>query len=441
MRIEYDIEKSFLSKLVETQDLETIKNKQIKPMFFIGENKTMFQYIQDYKLNFGEFPTLRVIKSRFPLFRFDTYEKDGLKIIGTDEPMLFWCEEVRKKMKHNTIAQTMAKALDNMEDMNTEEAYDKIKSLVLEVEDNIIESSMTNITENSEDRKARYLKNKETKGMLGIPMGIDMLDFYLKGMQNEQLITIMSKTGVGKTFLLTMIATNAMLNNYRGIFYTTEMSPAMIRDRNEVLLYKQTVGDISYSRFKSGSLTAKEQENYFDFLDNILPKLEPMYLDVAAGVSGIVSDIELLQPDFVVIDSAYLMPDDRGAKDDWLRVAHITRDLHNVAGSKHIPIIISVQADSNSNVKTGPELGNAKYAKAIEEDSDVVMSMFQSAEMRGDKQMLIKILKNREGGINNITMNWDFDTMEFSAIHQDDKGGDEEDRENVKQEGVVKLQT
>jgi len=50
-------------------------------------------------------------------------------------------------------------------------------------------------------------------------------------------------------------------------------------------------------------------------------------------------------------------------------------------------------------------------------------------------------LKNREGGINNITMNWDFDTMEFSAIHQDDKGGDEEDRENVKQEGVVKLQT
>jgi len=40
--------------------------------------------------------------------------------------------------------------------------------------------------------------------------------------------------------------------------------------------------------------------------------------------------------------------------------------------------------------------------------------MFQTEEMRAQKEMLLKLLEHREGEPVNIFVNWDFTTMDFS---------------------------
>ena len=758
-----DVERGLVTKLLETKDMMLVKDLQIKPFFFSGESRRVFDYIEKYYMENSEIPTVRLVKQTFPQYEMETYvNSDVNEVIGTEEPLKYWCNEVRKRVKHNKLADITEELATKLENFDSEGAYDVLKKTVLYLENEVIESNAVDITKDTKSRKELYLERKRNKGMIGIPMGIDKLDFILKGMQSKQLITMIASTGLGKanplstlvltptgfipmrniekgstvigedgkpypvtdihpqgeidvyevtfndgttsrcskdhlwkfktvddlardnewrvdtlenimklklrrgksynihipvnkaveyahseelpldpyvmgvllgdahfgetnidlvnpekdiikrvikrlpkgvelskhnttkdrygvvdrvsrtnrvknileglgldkkrstekyipreylhssieerrellkglfdtdghinargsysyysssekliedlmylvrslgyrctksvtdrtkeghknleyritistediiftsekhrerydnqykskrktrynvmkivgieyvgkeecqcitvgsedrtylvdsfivthnTFFQVVVGSYAMLNNYRVLQLVTEMSEEQVRDRYEAMLYGITKGDFSYSRFKSGLLTPEEEDGYFDFLDNTMPKLEPLIIETASGVSNVAAMIDKYEPDLVMVDSAYLMEDDRGSDQDWLRIAHITRDLKQLAKLREIPIFINSQADNNTSRKTGPELGNIGYSRAIGADSDVVLALFRDEQMLEDNEMQVKVLKQREGTLGNVMMNWDFNTMDFSAIY------------------------
>ncbi len=418
MSKKYNIERGLISKLLETKDITTIKDLQIKPFFFKGDNRKAFKFIHDCYLKTGEVPTIRVFKNKFKGYDLDTYiNENNQEVIGTEESIRHWCNEVRNKVKYNKIVDATGDIVTKLDELDTEGAYALMKKTVLYVESEVIETSAIDITKETEERKRVYLERKEKQGMIGIPTGFDKLDFILKGLQDKQLITLIAKTGVGKTWLECIIGANAQLNNYKVLHFTTEMSEEQLRDRYEAILIGATMGEFNYGKFKSGMLEKEEEEKYFTFLDEVAPKLENLIIESATGVSSITAKIDQYDPDLILIDGAYLMEDEQGAKDDWLRVAHITRDLKAVAKNRKKPIFINSQADSTTSKKTGPELENIGFSKAIGHDSDVVLSLFQDELMREDREMKLKVLKQREGVLGSVMLNWDFTTMNFQPIY------------------------
>lgn len=411
----YNIERGFITKLLATKDILSVKDMQIKPAFFTGDNRKAYRYINDVYFSSGEMPTIRVFKEKFPDYKLDTYNGE----FDTEESLKFWCDELRKKAKHNTLVDNVEKIVDNLENMNTEEAYNQMKKTVLVIENEIVETSAIDITKDTASRKQLYLERVKKQGMLGIPMGIDQLDYVLKGMQNKQLITLIASTGLGKTWFECIIGAYAQLNNYRVLQITTEMSEEQMRDRYEAILMGKMCGEFNYSKFKSGKLEQSKVEEYFDFLDNTMPHLEELIIDTATGVTDISAKIDQYNPDLILIDGAYLLEDDRGADQDWLRIAHITRDLKTLAKVKNKPIFINSQADSNTSIKKGPELGNIGYSKAIGQDSDVVLALFRDENMIDDNEMQVKVLKQREGILCKVMINWDFRVMNFDPLYTD----------------------
>ena len=271
--------------------------------------------------------------------------------------------------------------------------------------------------------------------MMGIPTGITHLDYMLKGLIKETLTTLIATTGVGKTWFLILVGAYAQLNGYKVVCFITEMSADIMRDRFEAMLFGMMYGDFNYNNFKSGMLSKEQEDMYFEFLEDDLPKLEPLVLETATGVSSIVSVIEQEKPDLVLVDGAYLMEDEQGAKDDWLRVTHITRDLKKTAKNWHLPIVINSQADKNTSKKTGPELGSIMYTQSIGQDSDNVLALFRDEIMINDREMGIKVLKQREGVLGKVIINWNFDKMDFKSIYAEssssnDFEGDSESAED-----------
>ena len=196
---QYSVERGFISKLVESKDFKLLKDQQIQPFFLTGDNRRVFQYIQEQFKITGEVPTPRVIKQKFPSYELEFHNVDGVESVGTDETLLYWCKELRTKAKHNRMAditEIVAEKLDNGE---TEEAYTYMKQGVWKIEDEIVESSSVDITKNTDDRKQAYLDRKKNKGMVGISTGIPHLDYILKGLIKETLTTLIAGTGVGKT--------------------------------------------------------------------------------------------------------------------------------------------------------------------------------------------------------------------------------------------------
>ena len=233
-----------------------------------------------------------------------------------------------------------------------------------------------------------------------------------------------------------LIAAYAQLNNFKVVIFVTEMSADIMRDRFEAMLFGMMYDGFDYNDFKSGSLSVEKENEYFEFLESDLPKLESLIIETATGVSSIVAVIEREKPDLVLVDSVYLMEDEQGAKDDWLRVTHITRDLKKLAKKWHIPLFVNTQADQNTSRKTGPGLGDIKYSQAIGQDSDNILALFRDEIMINDNEMGIRVLKQREGVNGKTIINWDFHHMKFNSIYSESEESASDDEE-VENKGVL----
>lgn len=419
--MKFDVESGFISKLLQTKDMSTVKDCHIKTDFFTGDSKTAFEYIYEVVMSTGEVPTVRAFQQQFPRYRLEYItEPTGTKTVGTEENLKFWCDELKKKVRHNFIADTVEKAVNKLQDYEAEDAYTLIKKSIAYIESEVTDSTDVDITKDTQSRKEVYLEKKKNRGMQGLPTGFTKLDYITKGLKNSTLTTVIANTGIGKTWLEIIIGSYLQLQNYRVLQSVTEMSEDIMRDRYEAMLFSMCTGkEFNYNAFKSGTLDSKTEKLYFEFLENDLPNFEPLYITTATGVMGLSADIDKYAPDIVLIDSAYLMEDDQGAKDDWLRVAHITRDLKKLAKRCKKPILINTQADKNTSKKTGPELGSIMYTQAIGQDSDDVWALFRDEVMINDKEMALKVLKQREGILGKILLNWNFDIMDFSEIYAD----------------------
>lgn len=415
----FDVERGFISKLLQTKDIMSVKDYQIKPSYFSGESRLAYQFIYDTVLSTGEVPSVRAFQRKFPRYDLDYVKINGEESVGTEENIKFWCDELRLKVKHNTLADMVNDIAEKLQDFDTEEAYGLLKKKIAFIESEVVESSDVDLTKNTEDRKSAYLDRKNNKGMRGIPTGFRHLDYILKGLEDETLTTLIAGTGIGKTWFEIILGANCQLQNYRVLQFVTEMSEDIMRDRYEAVLFSKCYGSMNYNAFKSGSLSLEMEKKYFEFLEEDLPNFEPLIIATATGVMGVSAAIDKYNPDIILIDSAYLMEDDQGAKDDWLRVAHITRDLKKLAKRCKKPIFINTQADKHTSKKTGPELGSIMYTQAIGQDSDNVLALYRDEIMLNDREMGLKVLKQREGTLGKLTMNWDFDEMNFSEIYME----------------------
>ena len=413
----FNVECGLISKLLETKDILSIKDAQIKATYFSGEHRRAFQFIYDSVLSDGEVPTVRAFERKFPNYELETVFRDGVEVVGTEENIKFWCNELRKKVKHNSLAETMEEVVKHIEDFDTDTAYSLLKKEIAYIESEVEEQTSCDITKNTEDRIEAYKKKKETKGMLGLPYGIKHLDYITKGLKKETLTTLIANTGVGKTWFEILIGAYCQLQNCKVLQFVTEMSEDIMRDRYEAMLFSMMYGELNYNAFKSGALSLEQEKQYFEFLENDLPNCEPLIIATASGVMGVSAEIDKHKPDVVLIDGVYLMEDDQGAKDDWLRVAHITRDLKKLAKRCKLPIFINTQADKNTSKKTGPELGSIMYTQAIGQDSDDILALYRDEVMLSDREMCLKVLKQREGVTGKVMMNWNFDVMDFSEIY------------------------
>lgn len=425
----YDIEVGFISKYLETKDTLLVKDMQIKRNFFSGDNRLAFDFILNHQKETGEIPSIRVFERRFPHYKLERYTENN--IVGTEENLQFWCTELRKKVKHNTIVDTLEEVGDLLQDLDTEKAYSLLKKQITFIENEVVKTSDIDITRVGEARKDAYLRKKKSGGMLGYSTGFNNLDYLTKGIKDGTLTTIVANTGVGKTFFLVIIACNLALQGIKVALGVTEMSSELMQDRFDAFLFALTSGkSFRYNDFKSGRLTPKIESAFFDFLDNTLPELESIILFTATSPVGVAAEIEKHKPDVVLIDGVYLMEDDQQAKDDWLRVAHITRDLKKLAKRINKPIIINTQADKKSNKKTGPSLDTVMYTQAIGQDSDDVYALYRDEVMLSDNELGLVIRKQREGGLGKVIFNWDFNTMDFGEIYSENDIDTEED-ENI----------
>lgn len=396
------LENDFLSKLLTTDDFDTVVDSQITPKHFSGGFKRAFKYIQEFKQKYSKVPSVKEFSRKFP----DIELGNDLK-----ESMRYYCDAVKEKQKHNILVSAIEDASEKINELETEDAYKIIKKAITTVENDVLTTKAVFLNKNTESRWNAYEERKKSGGITGLPTGIAPFDIMTGGVQLTDLLMFAAGTGIGKTWMLVLIAVGMAKMGYKVLFITREMSPDMIAKRADAMWNK-----FSYTKFNRGKLSEAEEtayKNYLKFMEDNPYNI--IFENSGGGVTSIASTIDRYSPNICLIDGGYLMTDDE-EDNDWKGLVNVCRGFKNIALSKKIPIITTMQMTVGEKVA----LNKLSFSKHTADEVDGLFGMEQVDMQKEMREMSIKPLKIRDAEFSGkFVLKWDLDLMDFTPQWQE----------------------
>jgi hypothetical protein len=411
-----DFEAAFISKVLVEKRLKEVIDMNLQKELFVQYLKE-WEFLSGFYRNHGDSPPVEQFERLYPDF--------DIKFI--EAPVSFFVEELRKRRVHNLLTGSMKEAAPLLKNKDPIAALEIFKKSMLLAEIETRPARDVNLTENVDERLEEYHKLRDCGGIVGIPSPWPILDEATRGFQDEESWLIVARSSIGKTWFTTILARFHWWLGYVPLVVSKEMAVMQIAMRFDALH-----GRLSHKRLRSGQLTHEEYQRYIKSLDE-MRNVHPFWVTGddggTGGVSGLQAKIDRYKPHAVYVDGLYLMEDDRKGDNRPMRLGNVSWDLKQLARRNKIPIIATHQF----NLEGKDDKGTADTLAYgdIQKWFDGILGMYQTEDLRLNKEMLFKLLKLREGERTQFVTGWDLENMSFEA-----KGANQDDIENTSTEEV-----
>jgi len=393
-----DFESLFLSKVLTEGCVDDALDQRLSNDFFedhLGAWKFILETYQEH----GGVPPVELVKERFPT----------LDIVTTDTPLSLIIEELRKRWTHNIVAEGLKSQAKHLKAKDPIAALESMRETLVKADKGTKSSRDVDLVEDPRKRIDAYNNLVKDGGVTGLPTPWECLNDVTQGFHPEDLIMIAGRAKTGKTFGEVVLAVYHWSKGIRPLLFSREMSVEQIVRRIDAVH-----AQLPYQRFRSGQLTTKEYQRWDTALTDMKGSV-PFWVsgdnDRDSGVTGIASKIRRYRPQIVYIDGGYLVHDDRGAKAPWERWSNVCWDLKRLAQREQIPIVLTHQFNLQGKGSDGTA-ETLKYGD-VEMWFDLIIGMYQSEDLKTNKEMLFKVLRQREGVDIEWVTEWDLDNMCF----------------------------
>lgn len=320
----------------------------------------------------------------------------------------------------------MTIASDLSEEIDADELQTKISEIMLGDSDVI--------TSIGDDLHAmnREINQRYKSGEIGIKTGYAKLDDALKGWQPSQFIIIAARPSVGKSAFALNCAKYAALHEHKKVaYFSFEMSKYEILSR---LLSSQ--GKIQMDHFtdvKSLFVEDGRGQNEYDVFMKCANELEKTGLHIFDGAgntpSKLFSICKLLQMsdglDLVIVDYIQLMDGGKKFNSRAEEVSYISRSLKLIAMRLNVPVIGLSQFNRVAAHERQPTLADLRESGALEQDANIVLSLYPLVIDGYGRKIQLSTLKNRNGPLCEVTLDFfgRYTTFSQSQYQKSEHGG------------------
>jgi len=415
----------FLSKIISSHDYSlVVKNNLSDDYFFNYKNE--FNFIKNHYNAYHDVPDEATFLAHYPDF-------DYIKDVKESEKYLV--EQLLNDYKQAKFAEIFNNAKEKFESGKADisELMHNTAEALTEVSDRNTKMSCTDITADTDERFKRYLDRVNHRSEFYFRTGFKELDDKIGGIdtKNENMV-IAARTGIGKTWMLVIMAANAALQQKTVGFYSGEMTVDKVASRIDTIL-----GNAKWPSFTNTAITKGDgnaSDNYKKYLDELKEKrknnaigqikiLTPKDINGPATVDALSAFVEQEHIDILFVDQYSLLEDTSHAKVEHERVANISKAIKNLQVMKEIPII-SVTQNNRTGEKdkdTGKFIQDTTQialSDRIGQDATVILMLSRKQEKVNDHdQFVINILKSRDGGDGQeLVYEADFDNGKMTFI-------------------------
>lgn len=405
-----DYEAALISKVVLERCMSDAIDQGVAADLF-SYHKAPYEFVSGFWREHGASPPQEAFEQKFPDF----------ELVTDSPPISYIVGELRRKMLHNVAATAMKEMAVHLKAKDPEKALVEMRKAVMASEIAIRSVEDLNLAQDPELRVRDYDRLVESGGVTGMPTMWPGFDEVTQGFHGGDLIVFVGKSGLGKTWVETILARWHWCYGKTPGLFTFEMGAKQIARR-----FDAVHAGLPYQRFRSGQLSYEQYELWKSTLKDMQGG-RPFWViaDEAgtSGVSAIEAKIDQYGLDIAYIDGAYLIDDEEEGESGWQRIANVFWSLKRLARRKKIPIIVSHQFNKDAKGDKG-SADDLAYSD-VQKWADLIVGMYRTDDLRLNKEMLFRILKQREGEQYEWVSEWDLERMTFMEKRPDDLPEDE----------------
>ncbi len=270
------------------------------------------------------------------------------------------------------------------------------------------------------------IEEMEARGseLTGLATGFRDLDKKLGGLQPANLVVVASRPSMGKSTLVSNIATNVAMTGGTVAIFSLEMSREEIVQR---LLC--STGRVDSMKLRTGQLGPQLWQKVVHAASKMYQI--PVYIDDSPQLT--VTDIRAKSRrlrrahglQLIIIDYLQLMQGS-ARENRQQEIAEISRSLKNLARELDVPILAVSQLNRSleSREDKRPRLGDLRESGAIEQDADIVMFIYrheyyhpEAQDTKGLAEVIVA--KHRSGSTGMVQMTFLPEFTLFSDLGRD----------------------
>lgn len=411
-----DLDSGIIAALLSSgrEGLKQVSDSGIDLSMLQGDNvRNSYLFLREHIREHGEMPS----KDYF-------LTKNDIILPTRVDSVSVYIEEIKKRHLWNLQVSFVHDFGKLVNDRKVGEAQNRIDSYQKEVRQaNVLNEKAQSIWSFSDQIIASYEDAKA--GKMGIKTPWPSLNKATRGWDNGDFVLFVSKSGVGKTFLLLMLARQAWMDGFNILFLSPEMRKQKLAARHVCLHL-----GFSYTDFIEGRFGIFGEEKFFDQVRKL--KTEEGFDIIGKGprftMPFIEDNIAVYKPDIVFIDGLYLVKSNQSSSRSE-NLASVVEEIMMLAGHYDIPFVCSTQfnREVKSNDLSTLSADSIGLTDNMRWSCDIVYAIAQTDDMLADKEMMLRPLKLRESGNrNDIYLRWDFDRMLFGELGSNNDFHDED---------------
>ncbi len=388
-----ETEEKLISSIKTPEDLSLVILSGVNYDNFLIRGD-VFKFISMYSSKYGSIPSPSIISNEFPDFNFNNTNSEELK---------FFIDELQKQDVKRKTTKLILKTGEKLE--KDEDIYFIVDSLITKLSSirKIPQFTMGYTDKDAMKRYEEYLETKEkmSHGMIiGIRTGLSFFDDDLIGWQPGNLIAIIARMKVGKTWLGIYICCSAYLDNKRVLFISPEMTKKEIDYRWDTTLSRFHGFQISNMKLIKAQI---EEKVYKKWLEKASERADWQTVCSDYGrpftLSSIESFVDQFRPDLVCFDGFLnLRPSSYSAEPDWQTRINLANGLKSIAQNKNVVFLATAQVNRKATGMPKPEdlyggdalAFSADTMLAIEDNEEEPNSRYLSIALRRGGEVMNK---------------------------------------------------
>lgn len=385
-----DSDRAVLSSALQTGNISTLLARGVESKHFSNtksgeECREVFNFATHHARKYGVSPSLQLVKSNFPDWRGEP----------SSDPLEALADQFLNDVRRRYFA---AKVIELAQAEGNPANWGRLDEIMLDAARDLAgvipSGQVSRVRAEMQERIDQYEIDKAEGKIAGIKCGIPLFDDLTDGFQQGDIVTVAGYSGRGKSYTAQAFLANALDQGKDALLMSLEMSTRQIMDRFDTMTM-----NFSHKDLRKRQLPDDEIENWRRAAQKYQDAKNDLVVVDKLGhctVDRVYAEINRYKPDITCVDYVQLMKGSKSSMSKWEGLVEITNELKSVALATDSTIIM-VSQDQRNSANEGSTESNMGGSISVLQAADIYIGMMQDEEMRAQKKILMRLIKNRNG--------------------------------------------